>query len=330
MAVLRRGGVFESELGQGVELLDLGTERVSRSGPAILRTVRAWRPDAIISTHTHLNVLVGLLAPLMPKVVALIGRESNQPSRILPTMRAGLILRIFYRAAYRNFDRIICQSEDMREDMTRSFMVKEGRVSVIHNPLSPACERNAATARESVAPFTLLAVGRLSPQKGFDLIIRAMALLPKDKYRLIVVGEGADRSELENLATELGVADAISWEGFSRDPLAYYRRADVFVLGSRYEGFPNALIEALSQGTPAAAFSCPGDVRRIVREGVDGCLAEPENPASLAEAIERVSGSRLDRTRIAADARKRYRAETIAAEYLDVIDRAMAARKGSR
>jgi glycosyltransferase involved in cell wall biosynthesis len=166
---------------------------------------------------------------------------------------------------------------------------------VIHNPVDVARVR-----RLSAQPITpdrdgawwdhdgfirLVAMGRLEYQKGFDLLIHAVALCNNPRLRLRILGEGPLRSELEALARERGVASQVHLEGFQVNPYPILQRAHAFVLSSRFEGLPNVILEALACGTPVIATPAPGGVRETLL-GRPGCVIADEISArGLAKAV---------------------------------------------
>src|SRR5207245_8477381 len=121
-------------------------------------------------------------------------------------------------------------------------------------------------------PPVVLAMGRLVPQKGFDWLLDAWARVRTDRpdWRLVIAGEGPDRAELASRARRLGVEASVEFPGFDREPYRRMAGAEVFVLSSRYEGFPLVLVEAMGCALPVVAMDCPSGPREIVREGADG------------------------------------------------------------
>jgi glycosyltransferase involved in cell wall biosynthesis len=171
-------------------------------------------------------------------------------------------------------------------------------VHVIPNPvmapsIAPEQVRELPSALElRQARRRVLAVGRLHAQKGFDLLIRAFAACRAEHpdWDLVILGEGQERANLESLAAELGVSSAVSLPGRVACPVTVMHRSDLFVLSSRYEGFPNVLLEAMAAGLPVIAADCPSGPSHIVRDGVDGLLVPPEDVDALARAMGALMG----------------------------------------
>jgi glycosyltransferase involved in cell wall biosynthesis len=185
-------------------------------------------------------------------------------------------------------------------------------VSVVQNPLeieeivAQGEDGRRGDARPSGLPL-VLGIGRLSREKGFDLLICAAAEARRP-FRLILLGEGPGGKGLRELAGRLGVADRVEFPGFQGNPYAWLRAAAAFVLPSRYEGFPNSLLEAMALGVPCVATRCPTGPEEIVTDDVDGLLVPVEDPGALAAAIDRLLGDPELRERLGRAARERVRA----------------------
>lgn len=169
----------------------------------------------------------------------------------------------------------------------------------------------------------ILAVGRLTPQKGFDLLIDAFAEThAKDTVKLIILGEGEDRALLEKQILQHGLQDRIILKGNVDNPFAYYSRADFFVLSSRHEGFPNILIEALACECPCIAFNCETGPNEIIHQGINGLLVPAEDVAALSYEIDRLSESKIMQQRLRAKAResvKHLSPKQIADDWLALV-----------
>lgn len=179
---------------------------------------------------------------------------------------------------------------------------------------------------------TIVSAGRLAPQKNFSLLVRAFARIAPDfpGHRLVIYGEGSQRAALEALAAELGVADRVDLPGRVEDMPQRLQRAGMYVLSSDYEGMPNVLIEAMSQGLPCVATDCGGGgARFLVQDGENGLLIPIQDEDAMAQAIRRVlSDEELAQTlgRNALKVRQTLAPEAIYDRWVDIVTSAVAAR----
>jgi glycosyltransferase involved in cell wall biosynthesis len=147
-------------------------------------------------------------------------------------------------------------------------------------------------------------MGRLNPQKGFDLLLQAFARCAEKHadWSLMILGEGDERPRLEAMASDLGIKDRVTMPGLVKDPLRILRGTDLFVLSSRYEGFPMALVEAMACKLPVISTDCPSGPRDIVRDGVNAILVPPNDVNALAGAMDRLMANQAERQRLGANA----------------------------
>jgi glycosyltransferase involved in cell wall biosynthesis len=219
---------------------------------------------------------------------------------------------------------VTVQTTDGAEWLKRHTWIK--RPVVIPNAVRYLQDLGNRTdeAAESIPRPFVLAIGRLHEQKGFDLLLAAFhrSGLTQAGWRLVILGEGPARPDLEQQAAALGLADAVTFPGFV-EVGQWLRRADVFVLSSRYEGFPNALMEAMQMQRACISFDCPSGPRDLIENNRDGLLVPPLDVAALSEALQRLAADSALRSRLGAEASKvgeRFSAASVYAKWLNLID----------
>lgn len=167
-------------------------------------------------------------------------------------------------------------------------------------------------------------MGRLDRQKGFDLLIEAFSRIAAKHpdWSVHILGDGSERAALEALIESKHLAGRVVLRGWVDDPVAELRAAELFVLSSRFEGFPNALLEAMACGLPAVACDCPGGPAEIIRAGTDGLLVPPEDTAALAAALEQLMSDDELRARLAgraSEVKRRFSVERFFEQWEAVL-----------
>jgi glycosyltransferase involved in cell wall biosynthesis len=255
-----------------------------------IRMVRGIHPQTILACG-GMNIASILARPFLPRGTRVVIRESSVLSaRLRNDTRHPRFWAWLYRHVYRRADAVVCQSETMAGEIVESLGVPRARVFRIYNPLDlerlEKLSEHDGTPYESAGP-KLLAAGRLSREKGFDLLLAAMPRVVQrlPGARLAILGEGPLKDELIEQARALGLADVVSFHGFQQNLWPYLRHADLLVVPSRREAFANVLLEALALGTPVVAADCPGAIRELYGDYSAVRLVPPENPVALAEAV---------------------------------------------
>ncbi|MCB7128091.1 MAG: glycosyltransferase family 4 protein [Candidatus Brocadiales bacterium] len=262
---------------------------------AVLRTaIRKSKPDAVITIGERSNVIT-LLATRGLKVPVVVSTQTDPASYSIGRVWEQLRLWTYPWA-----DQVIAHTERTLASYPHKV---QSCASVIPNPVKVPPTGNASVNTRLKKP-SLIAMGRFVHQKGFDLLLRAFAQL-KDRYpdwTLTILGEGPLRMELESLRDELGLADRVLLPGIQKNPHEILKQADLFVFTSRFEGFGNALCEAMACGLPVISTDCRSGPREIIRDGVDGLLVPPEDVDSLAAAMGRLMSDEAERKRLASRA----------------------------
>jgi len=323
-------GHYLSRLPADVPVTILGDSGHRRDRYPALRALRQlWRarPDVVFAT-LRMQLTLGLIAPAFPRGMRLVLRPPTPYSADFAALIASSpikhrLSRRLALATLRRADAVVCQSQVMHDDY-RGVLGDARKLHVIGNPIDTASVASAAARDVAVRGSpALISVGRFWPVKGYDILLAALPMVraPHPGMHLTVYGDGPERSRLEAQARELGLADAVTFAGFNPEPLPGVRAADLFVLASRYEAFPNAALEALACGTPVVLTSCFGATRQLVRPGFNGRIAEASEPAAVATAILEALAERERYTRadIIADVEARFGAGSIVRAYEQVF-----------
>lgn len=288
-------GPLYTEVPDGCRCINLAAGHASQALFKFMDYLKAENPGAILSSQTHLN-LVAILARILTgwkgrlvlsEHIALDFSALNPTGwkdRFYPYL-AG----IFYRWA----DEIVLVSQDAAQRFLEITHLPEKMVRVVYNPvvsekLIEQSRVNPGHAWLNVPDQPLLlAAGRLTPQKDFETLLRAFALLRTSllSAKLIILGEGDERLHLQQLSEDLGLKHVVQFLGFVNNPFAYMANASVFILSSRWEGFANVIVEAMACGTPVVSTDCPSGPAEILENGKYGRLVPIGDPKALAEAI---------------------------------------------
>ncbi|MBO0663026.1 glycosyltransferase family 4 protein [Jiella sp. MQZ9-1] len=269
------------------------------------------RPDIVLSFLTKVNIVTALAAARLAIPVVMSERNNFVVQPMHPAWRAMRSL------AQARSARLVMQTQAAREALPRHLRRK---ASVIPNPVAPA----PLTATKD-DPSHVIAVGRLDRQKGFDRLLDAFAIVhaAMPDARLTIFGEGQERAALERQITTLGLESRVVLPGVTHGPQDWISAGGIFVLSSRYEGFPNVLLEALAAGLPLVATACPWGPSEILADVADIALAQPDEPEDLAAKLLHLSrndGARARLRAIGPVIAERYLSAAVFAKWDAVID----------
>jgi glycosyltransferase involved in cell wall biosynthesis len=265
--------------------------------------------------------------------IPVIVSEHNTLSEVVKTEEGRKILGVpvafMVKILYRFAANIITVSEGIKSDLISAFGISEDKVQTIYNPI--ALNRISSLATESPEHRfffedrkpVVIAMGRLTPQKGFDILLKAFSRVISDiDARLIIMGEGRQRAYLESLIRDIDIADKVSLAGFQKNPYAFLSQSDIFVLSSQYEGLPMAILEAMACGVPVVSTDCMSGPREILQNGRCGSLIPVGNETALANAIMRLlkdKGQREEFSKCGKERIKDFSLNEIVRQYEEII-----------
>lgn len=278
-----------------VRIARLGKGKVAACLPRLLRQLRRIRPHWVVSASLNTDLALLASRPVLGRGVKILCSQQNNLSALLEgeAARGRRIAARWGIKLYRSADRLTAISRGARDDLARHLGWDPQRISVIPNPLDlrTITALRAESVPEGVLSSTtgptIVAAGRLTPQKDFVTLLRAMCLVraARPGVELAILGEGPERHPLQSIAEELGLRDVVRFPGFVRNPFAIMARARVFVLSSRYEGFGNVVAEALACGAEVVSTDCPYGPAEILDGGRFGWLVPVGDPRAMANAI---------------------------------------------
>ncbi len=311
-----------------------GKMKKALSIPAMLGFVKELKkeinPEVSVSFLTRSNIINVLTRNGSEKVLI---SERNNPVK---TYGNNPLVRFSHRsllsAFYPKADGVIAVSEGVRKSLLSYIKIDESKVITINNPYDT--ERIEMLSQEEMGDEfrsifsgdpVLITVGRLTHQKGHDTFLKAVSLVRK-KYpiKVVIMGEGELEQNLKDMAEELGISETVHFMGWQANPFCYIRNSTLFVLPSRWEGFPNALVEAMACGCPVVASRCESGPEEILQDNRFGLLAKVDDAEELAKKIFEMmedAEKRKEYGRLAKERAGDFHREKIAGEYMKVIRR---------
>ena len=291
LVLSRAEGPYLTEVATNVRIIDLDRKRVLISLLPLARYLRRERPDAMLSALNHANVIAIIARKLSRVSTRLVVSERNSLAN-RPAGMTGWILRAMMKQLYPHADAVVAVSQAMAKELVNELGLSATKVASIPNPVDITALQ--ALAQEypnhpwfsAGQPPVVLSVGRLEPQKDYPTLLTAFAKLRStSEARLIILGEGSQRKELEQRVAQLGLTGAVDLVGFKENPFAWMAACDLFVLSSRFEGFPNVLVQAMACGAKVVSTDCPTGPDEILEGGRWGRLAPVGDAHALAIAM---------------------------------------------
>jgi glycosyltransferase involved in cell wall biosynthesis len=293
LILVRKFGQYISQIDPKVRVVDLQGKSLIRSLPLLMGYLKQEQPSVLLSALEDTNIVAILaktLAGTKIKTIVSVHNVLSQESSHADNLKRKFIpylLRWFYLGA----DTVVAVSQGVARDLVKLGVAKD-KISVIYNPIvTPDLEKKLQQSLEhpwftpEQSPV-ILAVGRLNQQKSFSTLIKAFTEVRKSiPARLMILGEGEQRDEMELLVTKLGVAEDVSLPGFVDNPYIYMKKSKLLVLSSAWEGFGNVLVEAMVAGTPVVSTDCLSGPAEILADGKYGKLVPVGDVDCMARAI---------------------------------------------
>ncbi len=279
---------YNSLIPDDVEIVNLNS-RARYAALKIKKLIEAKQPDVLFSTLPQVNFAVWLAKKISTKKPKLVLRETNY-------REIGINISKFeqkiYKKVYREADQVIGLSEGVTNHMINMYGLDPSKITRIYNPVDVAGIREKCKEACSITynkNFKLIACGRLAKQKNYPVLINALSILKQKGYtdfELFIMGEGPEEKNLRKMIGDHGLDDNIKLIGFKKNPYAYMRQADLFILSSMWEGFGHVIVESISCGTPVLATDCPHGPREILKDGEYGWLVSNNDHNQLAKKLE--------------------------------------------
>lgn len=306
LVLLDATGPLLDQIPSNINLVNLGARNFGFGRPGfimssvvqLVKWLNLTKPDILFSTITGSNIVAVIASKLTHKTIKTVIREAVTLKNIHSKIR-----RLAMRWIYPHADAIVVLTKYMQEELTSTLRIQNSKIYCIKNPVDTQFIREQSKSPLDHPWFVnpkikvIIAVGRLEPQKDFGTLLRAFSLVSADfQARLIIVGEGSERKKLERLSVELGITDRVQLIGFDINPWKWISRANVFLMSSRWEGHPNALLEAITLGLPVVVTEYDSSVHRIFDPIPDyqRQIVPTEDPEKLAKAIEKILSEDLD------------------------------------
>lgn len=329
-------GPLLKDLPTNIKITDLKKSHVGLSLSGVIKYFYREKPDIVLSALDHVNVIniiAGLFCFKKPKIIiterSTFSRVSTHSAiKIRNKLISRFIMPLMAKLLYKKADSIICVSKGVADDISK-IIGSLSNIKVIYNPVIDDSFLELVNEKIEDSNFlkkslpNVLAVGRLTKAKDYPTLLKAFSIVIKEiPANLLIIGDGEDKSNIIDIINNLKISENVFLLGFQKNPLKYMAKADVFVLSSILEGFPNALVEAMACGVPAIATDCQSGPNEIIEDGKSGFLVPVSDEVILAKMIVKLLKDAELRGRISEEGKKRAKYFSVARstkEFEDVF-----------
>jgi len=296
---------------KGTNIIYLNKKRLRDAILNIAFIIISKKPDIVFSSIGHINLYLGLLKNIFPKI-RFIAREASIYSIMKTFSKHSSPPHFILNFLYGSLDLIIFQSLEMKIDFIKTFRIKPNNTCIINNPITFHNRLDLYNLKNPLLPYKLITVGSLVENKGHSRILNILKSVDFN-FKLNIVGEGPLRSDLELKVKQLNLSNAIFFQGLQKDLSKFYKNSDFLIQGSFVEGFPNVVLEALSFGIPCLIFEAPGGHNELIIEGFNGFIIRESD--NYIDTLNKFVGFKWDRKSIQDDAYKRFNSKKIVNIY---------------
>lgn len=313
-------------LKEDVGLHELHAVNTISSIGRIRRLIKDLKPDLVVGTISPVNLLMPIIKISLPSRHRpfFINRESTLMSYLVKEgSYKSFLIRAWTRLFYSHYARIICQSNDIGNDLIKNFSVDKQKLTLINNPMEFSEVPKIRSGKNQ--RIKIITVGRLRPEKGYDRlldIIKAFDNRGKHDFMYHVVGDFPTPEIEERImrkANDLGLMDRIVFHGHKDTPMDELHDSDLFLQGSYYEGFPNAVLESCAAGVPVVAYDVPGGTKEIITHGFNGYLVEDNNVIEFVDKMLLALETKWNPVKMAEDIHQRFGQEKILEQYQNLF-----------
>ena len=306
-----------------IHRLHLNDKKIRYRCLRILREIARLNPDICFTGLSGLNIM---LAPFIKYFVPKTKFIVRETLVLSARYKGSRLMPIIYKLFYNNYDFIIAQSDDMYYDLIKKWGISPLKCIKINNPVDVE-----SITKEAVAPIMeqpvsfrgtenkFIAVGRLTYQKGYDILLKRLSENTDINFSLLIFGEGELKLQLQKMIDDLYLSEKVKLMGFTSHIAAYMQQADGIIMSSRFEGFPNTLLEANALGKPVLVNNCPGGINEIVVTGQNGYITEMSDLQMFRSDFIKFINSDFSSLLIKELTVKRYSSEVILEKYKQIV-----------
>tara|TARA_R110001592_G_C13190615_1_gene752594 strand:+ start:14349 stop:15464 length:1116 start_codon:yes stop_codon:yes gene_type:complete len=281
---------YQFEKDKKINIHYLNASRILFSLPKLSLHLFKQKPKIVFSSIFFTDVIVYFLTRVFSPRSKIVLRSCNFYSKAYPNKKSLLARLVLY--VYKNADKVICSTQEMKEDFLDLAPELKDTISVIYNPVNISLVQHCSKVfippefSDEVYPFTFIAVAKLKKQKNLSLLIKSFSLIKEKHARLLILGQGEMLAHLKDELTVLNLTEQVTFLGFHPNPYPYISHADCLILSSDYEGFPNVIIEAMALDTAVISTRCSSGPSEIIQHNMNGLLVPVNNEKEMSEMMQ--------------------------------------------